>query len=390
MTTGSWDKGYARTARRSWPFGGWGTPTVVFTKSWSGLDGKDKINNYDCTYQYAYPGISYGRSAYSNGSCMPASLTRAAYYCFTFPYKPPVAGRFDADLPAANKLIDKILQHDFNLSVSVAEGKEALRYIGQKLTKIATSLKHLKKGDLKRALWTLGFKGGIGKLIDSLPSYWLQYRYAIMPIVYDVNGALEYLESLQKPRSLKVKARSRVPLALPTTERPYMGTTRFWQNRRFWTSTQIGVTLDPTVDYNGIEFSNPYTVAWELTPFSFIVDWILPIGDYLRARWFFNYASYSDGYIARYTRWDTGFMSHYYDGTNADGYGNCVTGGDLLRSREWWLKVERRKWSGSIPKASIRNPLSRTSHYKRVVDLASLIATRGSSLRNSGRYGNSS
>jgi hypothetical protein len=30
--------------------------------------------------------------------------------------------------------------------------------------------------------------------------------------------------------------------------------------------------------------ADPLSVAWELTPWSFVVDWFLPVGDYLNAR----------------------------------------------------------------------------------------------------------
>jgi hypothetical protein len=45
--------------------------------------------------------------------------------------------------------------------------------------------------------------------------------------------------------------------------------------------------------------SNPLTVAWEIIPFSFVVDWFLPIGDALKGLTAFSGLEFHDGWITR-------------------------------------------------------------------------------------------
>jgi hypothetical protein len=49
-------------------------------------------------------------------------------------------------------------------------------------------------------------------------------------------------------------------------------------------------------------FTNPVNLAWELLPFSFVVDWFLPIGPYLEALSAFDGLTLLDGSQTQFTR----------------------------------------------------------------------------------------
>lgn len=49
-----------------------------------------------------------------------------------------------------------------------------------------------------------------------------------------------------------------------------------------WKTTQRArFYFELDIDARRIEFGNPLEIAWELVPFSFVIDWFIPIGDWL-------------------------------------------------------------------------------------------------------------
>lgn len=105
---------------------------------------------------------------------------------------------------------------------------------------------------------------------QAIADLWLQYRYGIMPNVYLLEDALEYLYATERVYS---------------TERA--GTPRVMDfSANGWTADEINI-LDRCYVKNrfGVGFTKPHlqtnlaVTAWELVPLSFVIDWVLNIGD---------------------------------------------------------------------------------------------------------------
>jgi hypothetical protein len=56
-----------------------------------------------------------------------------------------------------------------------------------------------------------------------------------------------------------------------------------YQTIGVWTNTDYVTAYVTPKDHTGIDLGNPIEWAWELIPFSFVVDWALPVGNYLTA-----------------------------------------------------------------------------------------------------------
>lgn len=100
---------------------------------------------------------------------------------------------------------------------------------------------------------------------------------------------------------------------------------------------------------------------WEVLPFSFVVDWFLPIGPYLEALSTYQGLSFVRGYKTQFTKSETQF-SHSYSGQHP-GYSDkrvtLFSAGGLSWSQ---VKLNRTKLT-SFPKPnlpSFKNPLSLT------------------------------
>lgn len=115
-----------------------------------------------------------------------------------------------------------------------------------------------------------------GLSLDTAANLWLQYRYGIMPLVYTVQDGLEVLKNLSNEITYideKKKRRefeSRSVLGVDVTEQV---THRVFLKRR----------IDPSQSLSN-EFSiNPFVTAWELVTLSFVVDWVLNVGNVISA-----------------------------------------------------------------------------------------------------------
>lgn len=116
-------------------------------------------------------------------------------------------------------------------------------------------------------------------------SAWLEYQYALMPLIYDVYGALEVLkEGLRQDNFLFSVQRTITgnvdPGAFLTSSAgPFMVTGEVQESCRVVYWGRIRMTLASALAELGL--NNPWLIAWELVPFSFVVDWVLPLGKIL-------------------------------------------------------------------------------------------------------------
>lgn len=118
---------------------------------------------------------------------------------------------------------------------------------------------------------------------------WLEWRYGWMPLIYDIVGTLQAMAKAEfnKPR---YTARGKAKAELVHPKATYVATW-YGQNtvQRDVTETltvrgyclyDADLTLQRWQDF-GIT-ALPESV-WEVVPWSFVIDWFIPIGDWLRA-----------------------------------------------------------------------------------------------------------
>jgi len=146
---------------------------------------------------------------------------------------------------------------------------------------------------------------------------WLAYRYQFMTTKMDIQDAISFFKRMSNLSSLdaSVKSYGSASYQVADTEvrcrckcdikpNPKMGFDKLWGNL-----SRLGLAPDSYV-------------IWDMTPFSFMVDWFVPIGDILDvfdtsyltgSYWDITNVTYSlqytrdlDGYPAKfYTRWTT-------------------------------------------------------------------------------------
>lgn len=187
---------------------------------------------------------------------------------------------------ALNKLYSNMKGMNVNAAVALAEGNKTLQMIADTANKVAKSLLLAKKGNFLGALHALGItsaKSGSGN--------YLQYVYGLRPLLQDLDGLMKHIaERHMMNETFKISGVSgRYGLALDNLR---------LHNYDFVGRSELYDRYDIIVKYtatcrinNGLAFrelttlglTNPWEVAWELVPFSFIADWFIPIGKALSA-----------------------------------------------------------------------------------------------------------
>lgn len=205
------------------------------------------------------------------------------------------------EIALVGKLREKIVGSDFDMGVLLGEGKEALSLIASTAVRTRKFLTGLRRGDVTAISEALGVskrnvakatrvlhtkKSGLPTSV-ALSEANLALQYGWMPLLKDAEGAAQALaQQLNNPAVQTYKARSWKPLfghpnSSVVTDWKYSGRLRAQLIGRL---TEVNVAgLNGLVD--------PSSVLWELTPWSFVADWFIPIGNYLSARSLSNFVS---------------------------------------------------------------------------------------------------
>ncbi len=216
----------------------------------------------------------------------------------------------DAELLAkANQIV---AGHQFNLGIATGEIGKTLAMLLSTSRRALRALKHFKAGRVVSAFKAMGYREVPG-LADKKqmrlmrkhkgqyysvevqrkryegfdPStLWLEYSYGWRPLLMDVEEAMKAVYVLTNPRrSQQYIVRKRLLQPWITTNHP-KGAACFYVNQYQLTSKLHLELYEDWTPWQSLGLADPAVVAWELVPFSFVVDWFVPIGQYLEARAF--------------------------------------------------------------------------------------------------------
>lgn len=207
---------------------------------------------------------------------------------------------------ALSKLNEKV-RGTLDLSVGLAQAGQTARMFGA--TDKLLLLAKLRLGGLSS--------------VKAISSAWLEYRYGWSPLLSDIYGSLDESIRVVINNIERVKARSSEGLApqsqvnAPSSVGTFTGTVSHSGKH----VCEIGIRFRTNGhDIDRWASLNPVSIAWELTPYSFVVDWFLDIGGYIRnletSLLYSN--SFVDGYVTRGTFTDSKFIGFI---KNADSQG---------------------------------------------------------------------
>lgn len=217
---------------------------------------------------------------------------------------------FPEHIELANKCIKRLPSRmngeNFNLPVFLAEARKSVDMILSATTKINTVIKRVQErvnnrhGRRINGTYVPFVKGREAWQKDmdlSIGNMWLEYRYGWRLLCKDIYDAMKAIHSLynsslkQRVSCSAVETTSRTFVQSGLVNGGYTGylapqqwDVRVTENCTFTTKYTIYYKDNNpslgTLQQFGI--SNPLLLAWELIPYSFVVDWFVPVGDFLQ------------------------------------------------------------------------------------------------------------
>lgn len=190
------------------------------------------------------------------------------------------------------KALLKLKKQNINLSVAFAERAKTSELMLSTAQRLGKSVLQLKKGNVRGALSALGqSSSGVPNIKPprgkKLTNAWLELQYGWKPLLSDVHGAAKAIADRDQDAGryrVTVKGNSKDSSVARNTRNNNGFNTVEFSTR----SVRANCRLDYTVgdssalsQASSLGLLNPFSVAWEIVPFSFMIDWFLPIGDFL-------------------------------------------------------------------------------------------------------------
>lgn len=174
----------------------------------------------------------------------------------------------------------KLKNQRINLGVALAEAKQTANLVGTTASRIARAYSAARRGNWK------GAGKALGTTFRKTPQNWLEAQYAWKPLLSDVFGAVEALSMSERLEWLTTtKAVDRERVRTLTVNSPVFQCTRtaLEQDRGWFVRLDYLPSNQFMSTLASVGVTNPLEIIWEKVPFSFVVDWFVPIGDWLSA-----------------------------------------------------------------------------------------------------------
>jgi hypothetical protein len=232
-----------------------------------------------CPYDYLYAAGVLSDPNGSRGDIMDGAAYEAEDY------------RGDAETlnKCYSRFVDKVSTAS-QWAVNMAEREEAIKMVASRAGQVLKSFNALRKGRIVDAAKHLGIsrktlsRRGINQRWSrpkEASSLWLEFHFGWSPLLQDIHQAVDLLA---KPLPVqKVTASASRSEHCQESPKEYQWATSGGRKHVCRMGAEISVS-NPNLYYaNQLGLLNPASFAWELIPFSFVVDWFTSVGQVLNS-----------------------------------------------------------------------------------------------------------
>jgi len=243
-------------------------------------------------------------------------------------YKDPVLEE-EAWLKVDNRLADSVNKMHVNVAQMFAERKQTVGLIVNSVGRIVEVARAIKKADFKAFTQavSLDVMTRHGKPISDVASsfarvtrtapekrlanHWLEYTFGWTPFVQDIYGSAELLAShalgeLYHERAFASAKGRKSRLVYQDIYGQFK-----LMNEEIKVRKVVNYRLDSyaRAALSSTGMNNPALLAWELLPYSFVVDWFLPVSNYLKKLYVYDGFEFVSG--TKSTIWNATLFKSY-------------------------------------------------------------------------------
>lgn len=197
---------------------------------------------------------------------------------------------------AYTQALERLRDEKMELGVALLEARKSLNHLASTAVRLLEMIRNLRRGRFSAVAQDLGLTLS-RRGTKNLAKNWLEYKYAWRPLIMDVSAAYDIAREGLNPRlSMRVERNVQRPLTGSVTiykDEDYVsGSVRYRtvaESKPLEGNGGVKCILHTEVDTSGIQalgmlgLINPAEIVWELVPWSFVVDWFVPVGTFLSA-----------------------------------------------------------------------------------------------------------
>jgi hypothetical protein len=184
------------------------------------------------------------------------------------------------ELQLLSRLSEQVKGHDFNLAVSAAEGTKTVNMVTKALSDLGGAALDLRRGNFASAARRLGVGQRPSRLrSNDVAGRWLELQYGWLPLLSDVYEASKAYEAISNgPRVSRMSVSITNQVTHNSSQSPINWSCEGPAKSKRKIIYEMTEVLSAP---RSLSLTDPLSVAWELIPYSFVVDWFVPIGTYL-------------------------------------------------------------------------------------------------------------
>ena len=164
-----------------------------------------------------------------------------------------------------------------DIGVALGESRETIAHLAHQAVRLGQAIKLVNGRSFAKAAALIGHKLKRHKGVP-ISKYWLEYNYAWRPLISDIYGTMtEVQRGLDQKDQIFVSRGARSA----TFIRPF-NTGEISEKYSAYVSVWYKVSDPQLAALARLGITNPANVVWELVPFSFVADWFIPVGTFLK------------------------------------------------------------------------------------------------------------
>jgi hypothetical protein len=237
---------------------------------------------------------------------------------------------------ANGTLLTSLINSDVNVGNLLGEMPESVKMITSNAITVLRAYRALRRRDYKAIPKILGVSSR-KDAIGSPASVWFAYKFGWKPLIDDTYKLhSEVLKQLNRPKFARAKSVAVTEQLVSSIPAPYTSSYTI-EPKRVTKGCQVSVNYKVNNEWlaglNSLGLVNPVSIAWELVPLSFVVDWFIPIGSFLEQITAPLGLEFHSGYKTRFAYGDMRIVRNLPPGTTGVPYGWDITSFGMQREK---------------------------------------------------------